>query len=703
MEAKNLRLFVISLVMLFLEILLIRWISTEVRIFAYVSNLVLLACFLGIGVGCYFAGRKENLLITFGALSLIALAVRSEPFRQITELLSGFSDAMIWYQIIGTLQFSLTLQGVFLTLLMFAMIVAAFIPLGQILGRCLDEHPRIIEGYSVNIVASLIGIWIFNIFSLYYTEPRLWFAFSLVILLFFVPRSVFGFALAGSAAALILLVVGFAPPRLISLWSPYQKLEVRPNFSQGIRNGYVVNVNNVGYMTLLDLSDHFIKNYPGPCDPKLRAFSQYDLPYAFAEKNPRVLIVGAGGGNDVAGALRHQPREIEAVEIDPGIVQLGLALHPEGPYENKKVRLTIDDARAFFKKTPGTYDLISFGLLDSHTLSSNYNNTRLDHYVYTEESFREARALLSRDGIISVIFAVQAPWIGERIYGLLKKVFGEVPYVFAVRSSDSCFGWGGTMFITGKNITALKQRVASNPELLDWLGRNRVAFSGRVKLTTDDWPYLYIKEAKIPRMFLLIMGVLLVLFLLAGRFVLTTGGGRVNWHFFFLGCAFLLLEFQNVSKATLLFGSTWAVNAYIISTILVLILLANLFVAVFRVQQRLPFYLLLWASIVTLYLVPLEAFNAFGFWAKTLLASTFLNLPIFFAGIIFILSFRDAQAKDRALGSNLIGAALGGLLESLSFMTGIKALILLVLVLYFLSFLFLGRKKSVAVPKAKNF
>jgi spermidine synthase len=191
------------------------------------------------------------------------------------------------------------------------------------------------------------------------------------------------------------------------------------------------------------------------------------LPYAFAEKAPRVLIVGAGGGNDVAGALRHEPRDIEAVEIDPGIVQLGLALHPEGPYENKKVKVTIDDARAFFKKTPKKYDLISFGLLDSHTLSSNYNNTRLDHYVYTEESFREAKALLSEDGIVSVIFAVQTPWIGERIYGLLKEVFGEVPYVFAVHSPDSCYGWGGTMFITGKNLAALKKRVEANPEILD--------------------------------------------------------------------------------------------------------------------------------------------------------------------------------------------------------------------------------------------
>ncbi|MFH0789437.1 MAG: hypothetical protein V2B13_17745 [Pseudomonadota bacterium] len=688
MPTQNLKLFSISFVMLFLEILLIRWISTEVRIFAYVGNLVLLACFLGIGVGCFFSKKKENLLITLAMLVLIALAVRSEPFRHITDLLSGFSDLIIWYKAIRADNLVPALKGVALTLFMFLMILIVFIPLGQILGRLLDEHPSTIEGYSINVVASLIGIWAFNLFSLYYTEPWIWFLFSLVILFFFLPRSGTNFFMAGMASGLILLVVGISTPTLLTMWSPYQKLEVYPNQTLGVRNGFVVNVNNVGYMTLLDLSDAFIKKFPLLYNPALRKFSQYDLPYAFAGKADSALIVGAGGGNDVAGALRNGPKEIDAVEIDPGIFQLGLALHPEHPYQQDRVKVTIDDARAFFKKTQKKYDLISFGLLDSHTLSSNYNNTRLDHYVYTEESFREARRLLNRDGVLSVIFATQAQWIGERIYGLLKKNFGEVPYTFYVHSPGSSYGWGGIMFLTGNNTEAIKKKVEADPELKAFVTKNRVSFSGQVRLTSDDWPYLYIEKASIPRMFWLIMGSLLVLFLMAGRFIFTAEGGRINLHFFFLGCAFLLLEFQNVSKATLLFGSTWMVNSYIISTILILILSANLLGSFFKIRPRLPFYVLLWASIGLLYFIPLDIFNSFSFWGKTILASLFLNLPIFFAGIIFILSFQETPAKDLALGSNLIGAAFGGLLESLSFITGIKALLIVILGLYLLSFLF---------------
>ncbi|MBA4395011.1 MAG: hypothetical protein C0407_15770, partial [Desulfobacca sp.] len=494
-----------------------------------------------------------------------------------------------------------------------------------------------------------------------------------------------------------LLIIGLSGSPSLTLWSPYQKLDVSPNQFMGLQNGFIVNVNNVGYMTLLDLSDGFLKKIPGLDPAPIRKFNQYELPYAFAERRDSVLIVGAGGGNDAAGALRKGAKAIDAVEIDPGIILLGQALHPEQPYQQDRVKVHIDDARSFMKKTPKKYDVIAFGLLDSHTIASNYNNTRLDHYVYTEESFQEARKLLKEDGILSVTFATQTEWIGNRIYNLIKKNFGEVPYVFAVQIPGKNYVWGGTMFLTGKNLESLKKRVESDSELKAFVSNNRIPFSGPVRLTTDDWPYLYIEKAAIPRMILLIMGLLLILFLLAGKLLFTAESGKMNLHFFFLGCAFLLLEFQNVSKAALLFGSTWIVNSYIISSILILILLANWVVSHFKVRKRLPFYGLLGMAVLLQVFIPLDIFNDFGFWSKTVLASLFLNLPIFFAGIIFILSFRDAPLKDRALGSNLIGAAFGGLLESLSFIFGIKALLLLVLVLYGLSYLFLSKGRLKAV------
>ena len=52
------QLFLISVLGLFLELLLIRWVSTEIRIFAYLQNTVLVVCFLGLGMGCWDSRRK---------------------------------------------------------------------------------------------------------------------------------------------------------------------------------------------------------------------------------------------------------------------------------------------------------------------------------------------------------------------------------------------------------------------------------------------------------------------------------------------------------------------------------------------------------------------------------------------------------------------------------------------------------------------
>lgn len=70
-----------------------------------------------------------------------------------------------------------------------------------------------------------------------------------------------------------------------------------------------------------------------------------------------MLIVGAGTGNDVAGALRMGAKRVDAVEIDPMLVDLGRKSHPEKPYTNPRVSVHIDDARSFLKKTGKKYDL----------------------------------------------------------------------------------------------------------------------------------------------------------------------------------------------------------------------------------------------------------------------------------------------------------------------------------------------------------
>jgi len=320
------------------------------------------------------------------------------------------------------------------------------------------------------------------------------------------------------------------------------------------------------------------------------------------------------------------------VEIDPGIYSIGKNLHPESPYTNPKVKVVIDDARSFLKKSTERYDLISFGLLDSHTQSSSYNNTRIDHYVYTQESFLEAKNLLKEDGVLTVVFEVPRLWVDSRIAGMLEKTFGEPPLSFTARSPNHQFGLGGTMFVIGKNMPQLRETLKQDHELRQFIEDNQVGAFEPVKLTTDDWPYLYLEKPQIPALYLCLSAILLLMFGAAKRFVVPRGE-RINWHFFFLGAAFLLLEFQNISKMALLFGSTWLVNSLTISAILLLILLANGIAARFPKINLQQVYICLLVSVVVLYLVPLRVFNVFPFLPRVILAGLLLNLPILFAGI----------------------------------------------------------------------
>jgi len=90
-----------------------------------------------------------------------------------------------------------------------------------------------------------------------------------------------------------------------------------------------------------------------------------------------------------------------------------------------------------------------------------------------------------------------------------------------------------------------------------------------------------------------------------------------------------------------------------------------------------------------LYFVDLAQFAFLPYISKALAVGCLTTLPIFFSGIIFIRSFAKVERKDDALGANLAGAIIGALLQSITFVIGIKALLLIVAGLYCLSFLFI--------------
>ena len=140
-----------------------------------------------------------------------------------------------------------------------------------------------------------------------------------------------------------------------------------------------------------------------------------------------VLIIGAGSGSDVAVALAKGARHVDAVEIDPAIMQVGVDLHPNHPYDDPRVTRVIDDGRAFLHRSTSAYDLVIFALPDSLTLVNTSANLRLESFLFTVESFQEVRSHLAPDGVFVLYNYYRADWLPTKIAGMLRDAFGSPP------------------------------------------------------------------------------------------------------------------------------------------------------------------------------------------------------------------------------------------------------------------------------------
>lgn len=678
------RLLIVSSAALYLEIVLIRWIGTEVKIFAFVQNLSLIACFLGFGVGCFNARKRGSLVLSLAATSTIVVAasLRIGPWheflRSVSAVLSYSSDGALWSSAMQTplgtfaeaYASSLAIVAMFLLLICIAMI-----PLGRWVGYYLETMPNTVSAYSVNLLGSVLGIWLLAILAFMWLSPSYWFVVAFALVLFAQPFSWRDTLIGAALLGVTLLVLKPAPDTRV-YWSPYQKL----SFTEAGNQQYTIDVNNEGYMTIANLTPAALA-----ADPALAASyqdSSYDSPFQFAQSVNRVLVIGAGAGNDIAAALRHGATHVDAVEIDPVISTLGTRLHPEHPYSSPKVHLITNDARNFLRQSHDKYDVVIFGLLDSHTEFSGYSNVRVDNYVYTEQSFLDAKRLLGKDGILVLKFEVRSPWtwMGQRFYGMLASTFPHPPVTYYSESVGALLH--GTVFIESNDASLWEK--SAGAEQASFLSAHPTAFplstENAPPPTTDDWPYVYNRSHSIPRAYFAVSAAILALALyMAGPFFKPKETG--TWQFFLLGAGFLLMETQLVSRLALYFGTTWLVNCIALTGILTVLLLANFYVQFRRPEKLGIYYACLGAALVANYLIPFASIPGSGRLVGTLVCAAYC-VPFFFAGVIFTETFRSTAGSSKAFGANMLGAVAGGLAQNLSFVFGMKALLLIAAVVY---------------------
>jgi hypothetical protein len=659
------RIFLVSFTLLFFELLCIRWIPAYVRYLSYFTNFILLASFLGMGLGILAARRAT---FRFPPFPLLVLALVAIVALNRFELNISSTDVLYFGS--GTTGVKRAESFILLPLI-FTFVAAAFIPLARTLGLLFTKTEPL-TAYAFDILGSLAGTAAFFLVGLFSLPPVVWFiALALLVLSLGQRRSLLTTALALVAAASIALFLQHN-----TYWSPYYKITLTP----AQPSGYELDVNSIGHQSMIPWQSK---------EPFYRRV--YEL---FPEARfQHALILGAGTGSDTATALAHGVQNITAVEIDPVIQKLGAKLHPDRPYSDPRVRLVNNDGRVFLRNTKEKYDLIIFALPDSLTLTSSIANLRLESFLFTQDSLDAARAALAPDGVLVLYNYYREPWLIEKLAGMVSRTFGRDSFVSTYGGQGR-----GAVIINGPRLATSPAANASPYREQPVNGATRLRVTGEglmgpsaIPPATDNWPFVYLPRPSFPALYLRGLAVAAAISL-AGVWWIAPRSAlrRFDWKMFFLGAAFALLEVKALITFALLFGSTWIVNSLVFFAILASVLIAVRVNVRFRVQRIWIFYMLLFGMLALNLVVRPESLLFGNVFARYLVASGLIFAPVFLANVIFSHAFRDTETADIAFASNLLGIMTGGMLEYLSMLCGYHALLWLVIAFYAVAMIWHG-------------
>lgn len=645
----------ISFLILFTELALIRFLPAHVLYFGFFTNFILIAAFLGIGIGFLLATHKRSMVGYFPIV--LALIICLTKLAQTTIQIDA-SDVIFFADEFYSARSPIPAHVV---LPLACMIVAlACAMLSQELGKLFIQIKQPLDTYLWDIVGSIVGLICFSVISFIGAPPPVWFAVIAVVFLTVIPLPKLNRATAILAFA-VTLIVGIDHGPGTVFWSPYYRLHLIQN--KRINSGYLF-ANNIGHQSYTRIKNAV--RYP-------LMFAQI-FPYAPPNN---ALVIGAGTGQDVAALLYIGAGHVDAVEIDPTIAAIGKRFHPEKPYASGRVTLIVDDGRNVLKNTTKRYDVIIFALTDSLILSSGLGDVRLESYLFTKEAFMAAREKLTSDGSFVLYNNYRTQWLIDRIGMLLTDVFSTPP-------RQMYLGPTARMFLASKT-----PRTTDSTSLLTPFQPQEPPMA----LPTDDWPFLYVRNRSIPLIYVVTLAALGVIALVVVASVLAIQKQSVPltkpvvarlFAFFFSGAAFSLIETKSLVQLALLFGATWFVNSLAFVGILVSVLLAIIVTKRFRTPTSWIIPLLL-VSLIIQYAIPVSWLVTSSPITRFVLSLPYFFLPIFLANVFFSRLFKQSTTPDLDMGSNILGLVAGGVAEYIALITGYQALALVALGLYILT------------------
>jgi spermidine synthase len=647
------RLLQLSFLMLFVELALIRWTGSNIFFISFFSNFILLASFLGIGVG-FLRSRSSRHFFAFSPILLALLIYFCYQFHYEYQInIDRINNDLIYFDVL----FNKNILPVSLTLpITFVITTAVMAAIADGTARTFQKFPPL-AAYRLDILGSLLGIIVFSILSFLNASPLFW---GMIISLLFISLLIKDWRLHPlltllQISALILLVTTFAKEtRTGYYWSPYYKIVIQKYAGER----YVVNANGMPQQTIESVKQR----------KETKPF--YFLPYQHRVGHApldNVLIIGAGTGGDVAIALAEGANHVDAVEIDPLLYRLGKRLHPDQPYNDPRVHVFINDGRAFLQQSVNQYDMILFGLPDSLMLISGQSSLRLESYLFTLEAISTVKNHLKPDGIFTLYNYYNYRFIVDRLANTLATVFDQTPCLDTYGAENH---WLSVLTIS-RTPSAIQCRTPWYP------------VTTYTTPSTDNHPFFYLKDNRISILYIAALLFIFLTAIVAIKVMAASFYAIVNYlDLFFMGAAFLLLETKSIVNFALLFGSTWFVNALVFISIL---LTAYLGIEVANRTMHLRtgrLYGVLLVSLFLAWMIPNHELLSLPLALRFFAATTLAFAPIFIANLIFADRFRYTLHSTEALGANFLGAVCGGLLEYVALIVGYQSLLILITLLY---------------------
>jgi hypothetical protein len=644
--------------MLFVELALIRWVTSNNVYVTKATNFVLIASFLGIGIGFLNVKTNRN-YVRWTPVALLATVAFVLGFPVILGTLNAGANP---YQ--GLKHTTALPQPVSLTII-FLLVTATMAGLGQGVAK-IFVGLKPLSAYRMDIAGSIAGILVFSLLSFLNQPPATWgFIACGGLMLMLAPKIRWWQAGAALVIVTLLSLESFIPNQI---WSPYNKLSI-VHTTTGRAPGLYLSANNIPYQAAHTL----------PILQKYKPFYFYPYQHIAKSQLKNVLIIGAGSGNDTAVALHEGAQHVDAVDIDPQLLGLGRDQNPAQPYQSKRVTVYSDDGRAFLQDTSKKYNLILFALPDSLEAVSGQSAVRLESFVLTLQSLQTVKKHLLPGGTFSM-YNYYAPFLLSRYATTIHDAFGRNP----CQNLGPPLG-GRRMAVLTVDLNGPVQNCASY-----WHG-------ARVDPVIDDRPFPYLPTPSIPISYLWMLGAIL----LGSALLVRIGGGsfggmRKYIDLAFMGAAFMLLETKNIVQFALLFGTTWLVNSLVFAGVLIAVYLAVETARHVRLPRPMILYALLAVSLIVAWVVPPDAAISLPVIPRFVAATALAFAPVYLANLVFAQRFADVETSGTAFAANLLGAIVGAALEYLALITGYQFLLVVVAVLYALAFLTRPRGRALS-------